>query len=195
MSSHAQRPTKTLTSRSSDQPSSIAIVRTACDRRSHSVTFASTRSADVQLSLQYRSSVTLPEMSSSARHVSFSVGRGPRLVCFGCVCVRAISGGARTPRIRPRSRAIGCSRCRNATIERYHSRLPGSDATSDRSAYARFLANVTARPTRPVVSRSVAAQSCWPVASVARPATVSTNDSTCHLIECGRNANGWTSVR
>ena len=59
-SSHAQRPTKTLTSRSSDQPSSISIVRTARDRRSQSVSWASTRSADVQVSLQKRSSVTLP---------------------------------------------------------------------------------------------------------------------------------------
>ena len=36
-SSHAQRPTRTLTSRSSDQPSSISIVRTARERRSQSV--------------------------------------------------------------------------------------------------------------------------------------------------------------
>ena len=105
-SSHAQRPTKTLTSRSSDQPSSISIDRTARERRSHSVSCASTRSADVQVSLQKRSSVTLPEISSSARHASASDGRGPRLVC-GSPGGSATSGGDSTPRIRPRMRASG----------------------------------------------------------------------------------------
>src|SRR5262249_56138285 len=56
-SSHAQRPTKALTSRSSDHPSSISMVRTARERRSQPVSCVSTRSADVQLSLQKRSSV------------------------------------------------------------------------------------------------------------------------------------------
>ena len=34
-----------------------------------------------------------------------------------------------------------------------------------------------------------------PSAATPRPASVSTNDSTCQRIECGRNANGCTSVR
>jgi hypothetical protein len=51
-SSQPHRPTSTLRSRSCDQPSSISILRTACDRRSQSVRFVSTRSVFVQVSLQ-----------------------------------------------------------------------------------------------------------------------------------------------
>ena len=110
-SSQAQRSTNTLTSRSSDQPSSISIVRTARERRSQSASCVSTRSADVHDSPQKRSSVTLPEISSSARHASANDGRGPRLVC-GSLGGSATSGGDSTPRMRPRSRASGWMKCR-----------------------------------------------------------------------------------
>ncbi len=137
----AQRPTKTLTSRSSDQPSSISIERTARDRRSQSVSCDSTRSADVHVSLQKRSSVTLPEMSSSARHASRE--RRPRAAArLRLAGGSATSGGDSTPRIRPRTRASGWMKCRYATVARYQSLLPGSESTSDRSAYAMFFAIV-----------------------------------------------------
>src|SRR5262249_41221056 len=97
-SSHAHRPTSTLTSRSCDQPSSTSIVVTARDFLSQSVICVSTRAVVVHVSLQYRSSLTLPQISSRARQASRSFGRGPRLVCglpTGCVT----SGGERMPRI------------------------------------------------------------------------------------------------
>src|SRR5207237_7218819 len=112
--------------------------RTERDRRSQSATFVSTRSDDVQVSLQYRSSTTLPEMSRSARQASPSDGRGPWLVCR-CVSGSATDGGESSPRIRPRSRAMGWRKCRYATIVRYQMERPGRQLTSDRSAYATFL--------------------------------------------------------
>ena len=132
-SSHAHRPTNALTSRSSDHPSSISIVRTARDRRSQSVICDSTRSDVVHVSLQKRSSVTLPEMSSSARYASASDGRGPRLVCLSCAG-STTSGGERIPRIRPRTRASGWRKCRYATVARYQGLLPRSVSTCDRIA-------------------------------------------------------------
>ena len=132
-SSHAQRPTKTLTSRSSDQPSSISIVRTARDRRSQSASRARMRSADVQVSLQNRSSVTLPDTSSSARHASANDGRAPRLVCRSSGG-SATSGGDNTPRICPRRRASGWRKWRYATMPRYQSFRPLRESTSDRKA-------------------------------------------------------------
>src|SRR5581483_1665935 len=86
-------------------------------------------------------------------------------------------------------------------VDRYHRRTsgrrftPGSESISERVAYARFLATVTATPTAPVDSRRIAAHSCVPMAPTPTPMSNSTNDSTCQRIECGRNANGWTSVR
>ena len=58
-----------------------------------------------------------------------------------------------------------------------------------------FFPIVTASPTIPLPSRSAAAHQCSPVATTARPARVITNEMTCHRIECGMNANGWTSAR
>ena len=111
MSSQAQRPTRTLTSRSSDQPSSISMERTARDRRSQSVSCDNRRSADVQVSLQNKSSVTVPDRSRSAPTASRNEGLGPRLVC-GLAVGSATAGGARMPRIRPRTRASGWMKCR-----------------------------------------------------------------------------------
>src|SRR5271154_5592515 len=84
---------------------------------------------------------------------------------------------------------------RYATIPRYQERLPRSEVTSDRQAYARFFAIVTATPTRPQPSSRADAHSCVRSAPTVRPAMVRTKESTCQRIECGRNANGWTSVR
>jgi hypothetical protein len=57
------------------------MLRTARECRSQSAKLESTRSPEVQVSLQKRSSVTVPEMNSSARHHSCGDGRGPRLRC------------------------------------------------------------------------------------------------------------------
>jgi hypothetical protein len=81
-------------------------VRTARDCLSQSVSCPSTRAADVHCSLQKRSSVTVPEMSSRARHTSLAMGWGPRLL-WGGTAGSAISGGDSSPRMRPRMRANG----------------------------------------------------------------------------------------
>ena len=73
---------------------------------------------------------------------------------------------------------------------RYHSLLPASDATSDRIAYAMFLATVTARPMMPLPRSSPAAHSWVRMAATPRPDRVSANETSCHQIECGMNANG-----
>ena len=85
--------------------------------------------------------------------------------------------------MRPRTRANGWMKCRYATVARYQSRLPGSESTSDRSAYAMFLTIVAAMPTRPTPRSSEAAQLCWSVPATARPAITVTNEITCHLME------------
>jgi hypothetical protein len=54
---------------------------------------------------------------------------------------------------------------------------------------------VTAMPMTPVKSSRYAAQRWRPVSATNAPVNVSANEITCHLIECGRNANGCTSVR
>ena len=138
--------------------------------------------------------MTVPASSARPRPASRSEGRGPLLVCGSPVGIRT-AGGESIPRICPRSRAIGWMKWRYATIARFHSRLPLSEATSDRIAYVRFLVTVTARPMRPVPSRSAAAQSCVRSAATMMPASVRTNENTCHRIEWGRNANGCTSAR
>ena len=58
-----------------------------------------------------------------------------------------------------------------------------------------FFAIVTARPTRPLPSSSATAQWCSPVEKTMRPASVNSVEIACHRIECGRKANGCTSVR
>jgi hypothetical protein len=73
--------------------------------------------------------------------------------------------------------------------------LPFSESTSERIAYAMFLAIVKARPTTPLPSSSAAAHEWPPIAATVPPITVSRNEKACHLIEWGRNANGCTSVR
>src|SRR5262249_32687172 len=105
------------------------------------------------------------------------------------------AGGDKRRGMRPGTRAIGCRKCGAATTSRYHSFHPGSDATSDRSAYSAFFEIVTMMPTRPVASMSAAAHLWLPVTATATPIVASTNEKNCHLIECGRNAKGWTSVR
>ena len=99
-SSHDQRPTRIDTSRSSDQPSSMTMRPTARDFRSQSTRSRQHPFVRGPLSLQKRSSATLPAPSSSARQASPSEGRGPRLVC-GSAAGSATSGGERTPRIEP----------------------------------------------------------------------------------------------
>src|SRR5581483_11474179 len=87
-----------------------------------------------------------------------------------------------------------------AIVERYqkrtsHRRAPGSASIAERVAYATFFETVSATPTPPVASSRMAAHSCNPVAATTSPTSVSTNEIACHRTECGRNANGWTSVR
>ena len=82
------------------------MLRTARDCRSQSVSCVKTRSVDVHVSLQNRSSATRPEISSSARQASAIEGLGPRLVC-GRSAGNATTGGDNAPRIRPRTRASG----------------------------------------------------------------------------------------
>src|SRR5262249_51788455 len=137
---------------------------------------------------------TLPDTRSSARHVSASEGLGPRLVC-GATGGSATSGGDRTPRIRPRTLASGWMKCRYATAARYQTLLPLSESTSERVAYAMFFPTVPARPTPPLNSSNAAAQACTRVAATPMPRIVRMDEITCQWIECGRNANGCTSVR
>src|SRR5436309_15899080 len=80
-------------------------------------------------------------------------------------------------------------------MARYQSLLPESESTSERHAYARFFVTVTAMPIKPPPRRSAAAQACLRVAATPEPTSVNANDSTCQRTECGRNANGCTSVR
>src|SRR2546427_3751328 len=86
-------------------------------------------------------------------------------------------------------------KCKYATTARYQTRRPESESTSDRRAYVRFFAIVTAMPIMPLPSSSAAVQSCLPVEATPAPAIARMKESTCHLMECGRKANGCTSVR
>ena len=134
-------------------------VPTARDCRSQSVSCVRARVRSiVHSSLQKRSSVTLPQSSSSARHASRSDGRGPRLVCGSAdrqrhfrrrqhaadlsdACARTAGGSAGR---RPwRGTTAGC---RSANRRR--------TGTSRR----RSSASVAAMPTRPAPSSIAAAQ-------------------------------------
>ena len=196
-SSHAQRPTSTLTSRSSDQPSSISIVRTARDRRSQSVSCVSTRSVDrPRLAPEAILGDAAARCSSSARHASRSDGRGPRLVC-GSAGGSATSGGDSMPRMLP---AHARERLDEVQVrDRSRDTRGGCPAASRRRTAARTRRSSRSSPR----CRSTPAPSSKrrrPLVAAGRrdaerrPAS-STNDSTCQRIECGRNANGWTSVR
>src|SRR5262249_57900051 len=105
------------------------------------------------------------------------------------------AGGDKRRGMRPGTRAIGCRKCGAATTSRYHSFHPGSDATSDRSAYSAFFEIVTMMPTRPVASMSAAAHLWLPVPATATPLVAGPDEKNCHLTECGRNPKRRTSVR
>jgi CO/xanthine dehydrogenase Mo-binding subunit len=110
-------PISTLRSRSCAQPSSTATVQVGRARRSRSVRRPSTRSADVQRSLQKRSSAAPPETSRSARRASANAGR---ISISGrpAACAWASSGGFSAPRRRPQARANGCTKCSHAMVAR-----------------------------------------------------------------------------
>ena len=199
-SSQAQRPTRTLTSRS-PRPAFVDF-----DRRARRATAAASRSSCGQHAIGRRPRLApeailddaAGERAAARARLRASEGRGPtarlRARATGQRDLGRREDAADEPAHRARTAAGSAGRRPSA---RYQSRLPRSESTSDRSAYARFFCNRgrDADDAR-CASSSVAAHAWSPIAAdrQRRPASARSR-APASWTECGRNANGWTSVR